>query len=124
MNTLSLEKKILVLNSLVEGNSIRSTVRLTGVNKKTVMRLLVEAGEQAKEILDAQLVNIKSNFVQVDEIWTYVGKKQKQLKENDSKELGDQYVFVAMDAETKLVPAFRVGKRTMETTHSFIKDLQ
>jgi IS1 family transposase len=124
MNTLPLEKKILVLNSLVEGNSIRSTVRLTGVNKKTVMRLLVEAGEQAKEILDTQLVNIKSNFVQVDEIWTYVGKKQKQLRENDSNELGDQYVFVAMDAETKLVPAFRVGKRTMETTHSFIKDLQ
>jgi IS1 family transposase len=126
MNTLPLEKKILVLNSLVEGNSIRSTVRLTGVNKKTVMRLLVEVGEQAKEILDTQLVNIKSNFVQVDEIWTYVGKKQKQLSklEKESIELGDQYVFVAMDAETKLVPAFRVGKRTMETTHSFIKDLQ
>ena len=126
MNTLPLEKKILVLNSLVEGNSIRSTVRLTGVNKKTVMRLLVEAGDQAKEILDTQLVNIKSNFVQVDEIWTYVGKKQKQLSklEKESIELGDQYVFVAMDAETKLVPAFRVGKRTMETTHSFIKDLQ
>jgi IS1 family transposase len=124
MNTLPLEKKILVLNSLVEGNSIRSTVRLTGVNKKTVMRLLVEAGEQAKEILDTQLVNIKSNFVQVDEIWTYVGKKQKQLRENDSRELGDQYVFVAMDAETKLVPAFRIGKRTMETTRTFMKDLQ
>ena len=124
MNTLSLEKKILILNSLVEGNSIRSTERLTGVTKKAILKLLVKAGEQAKEILDTQLVNIKSNYVQVDEIWTYVGKKQKQLTENDSKELGDQYVFVAMDAETKLVPAFRVGKRTMETTHSFIKDLQ
>jgi IS1 family transposase len=124
MNILPLEKKILVLNSLVEGNSIRSTVRLTGVNKKTVMRLLVEAGEQAKEILDRELVNIKSRFVQVDEIWTYVGKKQKQLTENDSKELGDQYVFVAMDAETKLVPAFQVGKRNIQVTRSFIKDLQ
>ena len=60
MNALSLEKKTLVLNSLVEGNSIRSTVRMTGVNKKTVMRLLVEAGEQAKEILDTQLVNLQS----------------------------------------------------------------
>jgi IS1 family transposase len=124
MNTLPLEKKILVLNSLIEGNSIRSTVRLTGVNKKTVMRLLVETGEQAKEILDIQLVGIQSRFVQVDEIWTYVGKKQRQLKQDDSKELGDQYVFVAMDAETKLVPAYKVGKRTMETTRSFIKDLQ
>ncbi|MCX6121112.1 MAG: IS1 family transposase [Ignavibacteriales bacterium] len=124
MNTLSLEKKTLILNSLVEGNSIRSTERLTGVTKKAITKLLVEAGEQAKEILDTQLVNIKSNFVQVDEIWTYVGKKQKQLREGDSKELGDQYVFVAMDAETKLVPAFRVGKRTMDTTRTFIRDLQ
>jgi IS1 family transposase len=124
MNTLSLEKKTLILNSLVEGNSIRSTERLIGVTKKAITKLLVEAGEQAKEILDTQLVNIKSNFVQVDEIWTYVGKKQKQLREGDSKEFGDQYVFVAMDAETKLVPAFRVGKRTMDTTRSFIKDLQ
>jgi IS1 family transposase len=124
MNILPLGKKILVLNSLVEGNSIRSTVRLTGVNKKTVMRLLVEVGEQAKEILDTQMVNIKSRFVQVDEIWTYVGKKQKQIRENDSKELGDQYVFVAMDAETKLVPAFMVGKRNWGVAYTFIKDLQ
>lgn len=124
MNTLPLEKKILILNSLVEGNSIRSTERLTGVTKKAITKLLVEAGGQAKEILDTQLVNIKSNFVQVDEIWTYVGKKQKQLRENDSKEFGDQYVFVAMDAETKLVPAYKVGKRTVATTNSFIKDLQ
>lgn len=124
MNTLPLEKKILVLNSLVEGNSIRSTVRLTGVNKKTVIRLLVEAGGQTKEILDVQMVNIKSRFMQIDEIWTYVGKKQRLRKEMDNLELGDQYVFVAMDAETKLVPAFKVGKRTMETTCSFIKDLQ
>lgn len=79
MNTLPIEKKTLVLNSLVEGNSIRSTVRLTGVSKKAVMRLLVEAGEQAKEVLDSQLVNIKSRYVQVDEIWTYVGKKQAHL---------------------------------------------
>jgi IS1 family transposase len=126
MNTLPLEKKILVLNSLIEGNSIRSTVRLTGVNKKTVMRLLVEAGEQAREILDTQMVGIQSNYVQVDEIWTYVGKKQKQLKpeEKQSIELGDQYVYVAMDAETKLVPTFLIGKRTYQTTQSFIKDLQ
>jgi IS1 family transposase len=124
MNTLSPEKKALVLNSLVEGNSIRSTVRMTGVNKKTVMRLLVEAGDQAREILDAQLVNLRSRYVEVDEIWTYVGKKQKQLTQNDDSELGDQYVFVAMDAETKLVCAFGVGKRKYKMAHSLIKDLQ
>jgi IS1 family transposase len=124
MNALSLEKKILVLNSLVEGNSIRSTVRMTGVNKKTVMRLLVEAGEQAREILDTQLVNLQSRYVEVDEIWTYVGKKQKQVRRNDSSEYGDQYVFVAMDAETKLVCGFSIGKRNYQMAHDFIKELQ
>jgi IS1 family transposase len=126
MNILPLEKKILVLNSLVEGNSIRSTVRMTGVNKKTVMRLLVEAGERARDILDTQLVNIKSNFIQVDEIWTYVGKKQKQCtdEEKNTGEYGDQYVFVALDAETKLVTSYKIGKRTYDNTLSFMKDLQ
>jgi IS1 family transposase len=126
MNTLSLEKKALVLNSLIEGNSIRSTVRLTGLNKKTVMRLLVEAGRRAQDILDSEMVNIKCNFLQVNEIWTYVAKKQKQLKadERDSLELGDQYVFVAIDAETKLVPAFIIGKRNELVARRFMRDLR
>jgi IS1 family transposase len=126
MNTLPLEKKLLVLSALVEGNSINSIVRMTGVNKRTILRLLCEAGERASEILDREMVNIKSNFLQVDEIWTYVAKKQKQLKEDErnSLELGDQYVFVAIDAETKLIPTFSIGKRTGEMAHSFMRDLQ
>lgn len=70
------------------------------------------------------MVNIKANFVQVDEIWTYVGKKQKQLKPFESEELGDQYVFVAMDAETKVVPTFLVGKRNQINCVSIMKELQ
>jgi IS1 family transposase len=126
MNTLPLDKKILILNSLVEGNSIRSTERMTGVTKKAITKLLVQAGTQAREILDTQMVNIQSHYVQVDEIWTYVGKKQKRLTDEERKagKLGDQYVFVAMDAETKLIPTFKVGKRTYGATESFIKDLQ
>jgi len=124
MNRLPIEKQALVLNSLIEGVSIRATVRLTGVNKKTVMRLLVEAGYRAQDILDREMVNIQSNFVQVDEIWTYVGKKQKQLKPFESEDLGDQYVFVAMDSETKLVPTFLVGKRNEINSISIMKDLQ
>ncbi len=124
MNALPLEKKALVLNSLIEGNSIRSTVRLTGVNKKTVMRLLVEAGYRAQAILDRELVNIQSNFIQVDEIWTYVQKKQKQTVPFESEEYGDQYVFVAMDAETKLVPSFLVGKRNQINCVAIMKELQ
>ena len=126
MNVLSNEKKELILTHLVEGLSIRSIERITGITKRAIIRVLCEYGEKASEILDSELVNLKCNFVQMDEIWGYVGKKQKGCTEEEKQvgRVGDQYVFVAMDAETKLVPAFRVGKRTMETTHSFIKDLQ
>ena len=79
MNKLSKEKQIQVLNSLVEGNSIRSTERMTGVNRNTIMTLLKTAGQIAQNILDNEIVNIKSNFIQVDEIWTYVGKKRNKL---------------------------------------------
>ena len=123
---LPIEKKILILNSLVEGNSICSTVRMTGVHKLTILRLLCEAGERAQEILDREMVNIQSNYIQVDEIWTYCFKKQKQLSEfeKDSLELGDQYVFVAIDSETKLVVSFNVGKRNESNAFSMMKELQ
>ncbi|MGD0036884.1 MAG: IS1 family transposase [Bacteroidota bacterium] len=126
MNTLPLSKKALILSSLVEGLSIRSIERLTNTHRDTIMRLLVEAGTKAQDILDSQLVNLESKFIEVDEIWTFVGKKQRRLlpDERTNNDLGDQYVFVAIDAETKLVPTFIVGKRTRETTYSFISDLK
>ncbi len=125
-NILSPEKKIMVLSALVEGNSICSIVRMTGVNKRTILRILCECGGRAKEILDREMVNIRVGRLQVDEIWTYVGKKQKELKqhEQNNPELGDQYVFVALDADTKLVPAFRVGKRTGRLAASFMMELR
>jgi len=98
---------------------------MTGVNKRTILRLLCEAGNLAAEILDRELVNLSCRFVQVDEIWTYVGKKQKECTEEEKAagELGDQYVFVAMDSETKLTILHRVGRRTGETALSFLRDL-
>jgi IS1 family transposase len=125
MNILPIEKKILVLSSLVEGNSVCSTVRMTGVNKRTILRVLCEAGQQAQEILDRELVNLKCRFVQCDEIWGYVGKKQKQCTEAEKQIgfVGDQYVFVAMDSDTKLVISSLVGKRTVENARSMMKDL-
>ena len=126
MNELSLSKKNLILSSLVEGASIRSIERISGVHRDTIIRLLVSAGERASEIMDSELVNIQARYVQVDEIWTYVAKKQKVLNKEErlNPELGDQYVFVALDAETKLVPLFRVGKRDGQVAHSFLHDLQ
>ncbi len=126
MNTLPLSKKTLILSHLVEGSSVRSIERITGVHRDTILRVLVEAGERAQYILETRLVNLESKFVQIDEIWTYVGKKQKHLDEVErlSDELGDQYVFVAMDSDTKLVPSFSVGKRNLSVATSFLKDLR
>ena len=112
-NHLPLSKKTLILQSLVEGNSIRSIARLTGADKNTIINLLVDAGALAQEIMDCQMMNLQCKKIQVDEIWTYVAKKQKQvLPWDEVNEVGDQYVFIALDADTKLVPVFRVGKRT------------
>ncbi|MGA7160154.1 MAG: IS1 family transposase [Bacteroidota bacterium] len=125
MNTLPIEKKILILSLLAEGNSLRTISRVSGVARNTISSLLLDAGEKAGEIMNREMVNLKVSKLQVDEIWTFVGKKQKMLKpEEMNTDLGDQYVFVALDAETKLVPAFSVGKRTGEMAHSFMKELQ
>jgi len=124
MNVLPMEKKVMVLTLLTEGQSVRATSRITGVSQPTILKLLVDAGAKAQEILDTQMVNIQSNFIQVDEIWSYVQKKQKQLRPFDSEEKGDQYVFVAIDSETKLVPSFLVGKRSAHYATAFMRDLQ
>ncbi len=120
MNKLNAEKKAAVIAALLEGNSIRSTERMTGVHRDTICRLLVEVGDQCNDLMDGSMRNLRCGYVQCDEIWTYVGKKQGHKRQDDSPELGDQWVFVAMDAETKLVPVFTVGKRTEETTWYFI----
>ena len=126
MNVLSNEKKELILTHLVEGLSIRSIERITGITKRAITRVLCEYGEKASEILDSEIVNLKCNFVQMDEIWGYVGKKQKECTEEEKQDgrVGDQYVFVAMDSDTKLVIASLVGKRTSDNATEIVKDLQ
>jgi IS1 family transposase len=124
MNRLPFDKQALILTLLSEGNSIRSIERITGCSKHTIAKLLLEAGQKAFEIHN-RMVNLSVRFLQVDEIWTFVAKKQKQVEqhERDNHKIGDQYVFVALDPETKLVPAFRVGKRTGKLAASFMMEL-
>ena len=73
MNTLSTDKKLSVIASLLEGSSVRSTERITGVHRDTICRLLVDVGDHCAEIMDSQMRNLQCGFVQCDEIWTYVG---------------------------------------------------
>ncbi len=124
MYILKPEKKLAVISALVEGNSIRSTERMTGVHRDTICRLLVETGENCAALLDSHIHNVHAKYVQADEIWCYVGKKDKHVRSDDSPELGSQWVFVAMDADSKLVPSFVVGKRTKETTYALLVDIQ
>ena len=86
--------------------------------------MLVLAGERCAALHDSHMRNVTAKFVQADEIWTYVGKKDKHVRVDDPEEFGNQWVFVAMDEQTKLVPSFVIGKRTKETICRFLLDLQ
>ena len=111
------------LHHLLEGCSIRSTERLTGLNRNTIMHLLLVAGERSSRMMDARMRNLQTRYLQVDEIWTFVHKKRARVRSTDSSEIGDQWVYVAIDAETKLIPSFRVGKRFRPDTAAFLWDL-
>jgi IS1 family transposase len=125
MNILPFDKQIQVVNTLVEGNSIRATARIVGVEHKTVMRVLLRVGEACGRLLNERVRRIRAKRVQVDEIWTYVFKKQAHLAaEDDGAAMGDQYVFVAMDSDSKLVISHLVGKRDGATAFYLIQDLQ
>jgi IS1 family transposase len=124
MNRLSLDRRTQIVSALVEGNSIRSIERMTGTHRDTIMRLLVEVGTGCAKLQDEALRNLECKRIQVDEIWAYVGKKQKRVtRQDDTSRVGDQWTFVALDADTKLVPAYRIGKRDLSTAVEFMEDL-
>lgn len=125
MNRLSIERQSQIISSLVEGNSIRSTERMTHTHRDTIMRLLVSVGEKCSEIMDMNMRNLSCQRIQVDEIWTYVQKKQRHLSiKDDPSRVGDQWTFVALDPETKIVPTYRIGKRDLQTAIPFLSDLE
>jgi len=117
------ERAARAIQCLLEGCSIRSTERLTGLNRNTILRLLEIAGKSCERLLDERLQNLQCRYVQCDEIWSFVGKKQRRVRKEDGTEVGDQWVFVAEDADTKLIASYCVGKRSIANTMSFIGDL-
>ena len=125
MNVLPVETQIRVVNALVEGNSIRATARMVGVEHKTVMRVLLRVGDRCGQILNERMRRLPCKIVQMDEIWTFVAKKEKRVTSlDDATQVGDQYVFVAMDSESKVIPSFFVGKRNAASTWHFVQDLK
>jgi IS1 family transposase len=123
-NNLSVEKKTAVIAALCEGASIRAVERMTGVNRQTVMRLGVRVGEACAKLHDEQMRELNCTNVQIDEAWGFVGKKQRQVTEADEGMfVGDVWVYVALDSDTKLVAGFLSGKRDMAHTAAFVSDL-
>lgn len=124
MNQLKADKQEAVIRGLVEGASIRSVERMVGVHRDTVMRLGVKLGNTCERLLDVMMRDLPCQRLELDEVWCYVGKKQRHVRDDDDPmQVGDFWTWVCLDAETKLVPAFRVGKRDAETAHDFIEDV-
>jgi IS1 family transposase len=122
-NVLATEKKIAVIAALAEGSSIRSIERMTGIHRDTIMRLGVKVGKNCELLMDSKMQDLTCNYLQLDEVWGYIGKKERHVSVDDNPELGDVWTYCAIDSETKLVPSFKCGKRMHELTNEFLQDI-
>lgn len=125
MNRLRAEKRAQVIRCLVEGNSIRSTVRITGAAKNTVAKLLVDTGKACSEYQNEVFRNLTCKRLQCDEIWSFCYSKNKNVPNKYKGQFGygDVWTWAAIDAESKLVPSWLVGDRSAETGYIFMNDL-
>jgi len=125
MNRLDTKQRAQVVAALVEGNSIRATCRMTGVAKGTVLTLLTNLGAACEEYQDRVLRNLKCRRIQCDEMWQFVYAKARNVPEAHKGELGygDVWTWIALDADTKLIPSWAVGRRDGFTARAFIADL-
>jgi IS1 family transposase len=121
-NVLSADKQNAIIGALAEGSSIRSIERITGVHRDTIMRLGVKLGQGCAALLDEKMRNLPCNRLEMDEIWGFVGKKDRNVREGEDA-VGSVWTFCAIDAETKLVPAFKVGNRDVATATAFVQDV-
>ena len=124
MSLLSRDQQIQVVGCLTEGLSIRAIERLTGIHRDTIMRLGARVGRGCVEMHDRMMVGLRVGRIEMDELWAFVGKKQKHLKRTDSREKGDQYTFVALASSSRAIIAYRTGKRQGDTTDQFVQDLR
>ena len=124
-NILPKHKQVLCIKALIEGCSIRSTERMYDVHRDTIMRLMVRTGAHCIYLLDKHMQGIPAGEIECDEIWAFVGKKDKNLTIEEKKrgDLGSQFIWVAMDRNTKLVPSWLIGKREEVMAKRFMLDL-
>jgi len=113
----------MVVSMLADGMSVRAVQRVTGVHPVTTLKLLVRVAERCQQLMDEHMRDLRFETLELDEAWSYVAKKEKRIKPGNPAEWGDQYVFVAQDRLTKVVPCFRLGTRDNATTAEFLADV-
>jgi transposase-like protein/IS1 family transposase len=118
------DRILLALRLLIEGNSIRSTERITNLDRNTIMKMLTLAGEKCEKVMGRLIVNVPVKDVQCDEIWSFIQKKERQCGPDDDPSFGDAYCFVAIERHSKLVLNCALGKRDQKTTDVFIEGLR
>jgi IS1 family transposase len=125
MNKLSQEERVRVVAALVEGNSIRATVRMTGVAKNTVVKLLADLGEACLRYHDSHVRGVRSKRIQCDEIWSFCYAKEKNLPEHlkGKSGFGDIWTWTALDPDSKLIVSYLLGDRDAGTAFEFMQDL-
>lgn len=124
MNILPRDKQITIISALTEGCSIRAIERMTGVHRDTIMRLAVRVGNHCVSLMDGIIRNVPAGTVEIDEVWTYVRMKDRQMiksRYDGPKDVGSQFVAIAMDRDTKLVIAHDVGKRVPGLAMNVVK---
>ncbi len=116
----------MILHCLVEGNSVRGTARLCDVEKRTVLNILKLAGERCERLLTERVHNVRVHDLELDEIWTFVGCKQKRLTPErvEAGMMGDAYTFIGFERTSKLVVAWHLGKRDRVNTEDFISKIR
>lgn len=120
MARLTTDKKATVIGALVEGNSIRSTERMTGVHRDTITKLVLQTGRACDRLMHDRVRHVHCDQLELDEVWAFVGKKRNHIRKGeDHAQVGDFWTWVALDPDTKLVPAYHVGKRNMWEARDF-----
>jgi IS1 family transposase len=123
MNRLNTERRAQIIGMLTEGASLRATSRLAQVSINTVSKLLVDIGEACAEYQDGAMQGLSCQRLQCDEIWSFIGAKAKHVKAGHPADYGDVWTWIAIDADTKLVPSWYVGGRTTTDALEFMYDL-
>jgi len=122
-NVLNKDKQIAIIAALAEGSSLRALTRMTGIHRTTIANLAVRVGQGCARLLDEKMRDLTCNYLEFDEIWGFIGKKENHRRETDDPTLGDVWTFCAIDSETKIVPSFKVGKRDHRTANAFVSDV-